>query len=329
MKIDLRVRAEHHPGAVEHIDRTIGLDRSEDLRGRRPARRIKQAGRGIDAADDAIDRDPIAIALLVEGERRIAADIEAVPREQRARLRLVDSDVDRRAVLRLGGLGRALPDVEPGGILRRRDWARDRNQPARAKPVAHALRRRLGSSARCGIGLRYESRRLRHPRLIALVAGHDLAHRRRNRGDRVGDRRRARPDIVRNAKRGAHRGELRICRGRSQHHRQRGAARPLEKRQAQRAPRHHVPGTPYVHKLPHRAKIAILTNLLTVTPMELLFQSRVIDVTARLWPAPQNSAERSIWNTSIASGRPVISFALIQRPVSETPSNSPRVPAMV
>ncbi len=59
-------------------------------------------------ADHAVQRGPIA-GLLVEVERGLAADVEALPVEDRLRSGLIDGDGDLTAACRLARQTSALP----------------------------------------------------------------------------------------------------------------------------------------------------------------------------------------------------------------------------
>ena len=78
--IHLAVAAEDDAALVDHIDLAVGLDVAEDLARRR-------------AAIDAVERGPVAIALLVESQRRARADIETRPVQDRLLGGLADIDL--------------------------------------------------------------------------------------------------------------------------------------------------------------------------------------------------------------------------------------------
>ena len=77
--IDLRGAAENDAALVDQINLSAGLDRSQNLTG--------NAGRG-----DLVQGHPVAVALLVEIHRGVAADIKAVPAQQSLGGGLVDRD---------------------------------------------------------------------------------------------------------------------------------------------------------------------------------------------------------------------------------------------
>ncbi|GCC44699.1 hypothetical protein chiPu_0029071, partial [Chiloscyllium punctatum] len=137
--IDLARAAEDDAVLIDHQHLAGSGDAAEDLA--RPG-----------VADDAVQRGPVA-GLLVEVERGLAADVEALPVEDCLRRGLVDG---HRGLAAARGLARqrgALPEGRAG------HGARCNLKPAHGKTVRHRHLRQRGGSLRGGS--RAAGRRLR------------------------------------------------------------------------------------------------------------------------------------------------------------------------
>ena len=145
MRVHLRRAAENDAVLIDDIDLTVGLERAEDLR--RRARRVV----------DFVEGDPLprvrAAAALVEAQRRVLADVEGLPGEQRLLRGLLD--VDRGASAR-SGLRRRLHALPGGRGIRD---AGTREPGARHEAAGHEAVRHVGQSGAGMIRVGAEIRR--------------------------------------------------------------------------------------------------------------------------------------------------------------------------
>src|SRR3546814_16172606 len=114
--IDLLSGAEDDTVLVDDENGTVGLQRTQYRRRCRRLGRIAAAGERIELADDAIQRDPVRITLLIEGKAGILADVERVPRQYRLLLVLLDGDFI--AAMPVRDLGRHVGAVPSQHLLR-------------------------------------------------------------------------------------------------------------------------------------------------------------------------------------------------------------------
>jgi hypothetical protein len=121
VRVHLRGAAEDDAVLIDDVHLPLRLDRSEDLRWR--------AG----WVGDLVEGDPLArvgaAGALVEVQRRLLADVEFVPAQDRLLRSLLDVDRRLAAHRALGRVLRALPEIRaccPCGI-----------EPVRAKTVRH------------------------------------------------------------------------------------------------------------------------------------------------------------------------------------------------
>ncbi len=105
MRVDLTRAAKHHAIAIEDIDLPLSLDVAKDAAGRRT--RIVYA----------VERDPLrrlrTASGLVERHRRVLANVEGFPVEDRLLLRLLDRDLGLAVGYRLRWPLCTEPDIVP------------------------------------------------------------------------------------------------------------------------------------------------------------------------------------------------------------------------
>ncbi len=116
--IDLARAAEDDAVLVDDIDLAVGLDIAKDLT-------------WTEIADHPVQCNPVSVAMLIERERGLGADIECIPVQDRLRGGLVDADIALTAGNRLCRQVGALPQrrarCRPGRDL----------QPALGEAVRH------------------------------------------------------------------------------------------------------------------------------------------------------------------------------------------------
>ncbi|MND90032.1 hypothetical protein D3C80_821080 [compost metagenome] len=134
--VDLRGAAENDAVAVDDIDRAVRLDAAQDL---------GRIGAGV---GDAVQGDPVGMALLVEDQIRLATDVEAVPGQDGLLFGLADGD--RGAAVRAGRLGRTVGADPQAGV---QGHALGDLKPALPQAVGDVALGRQGGGARGGLGV--------------------------------------------------------------------------------------------------------------------------------------------------------------------------------
>ncbi|MNX42434.1 hypothetical protein D3C86_728560 [compost metagenome] len=134
--VDLRGAAENDAVAVDDIDRAISLDAAQDL---------GRIGAGV---GDAVQGDPVGMALLVEDQIRLAPDVEAVPGQDGLLFGLADGN--RGATVGSRRLGRTIGADPQAGVQRH---ALGHLKPALAQTIGDVALRGERGGACGGLGV--------------------------------------------------------------------------------------------------------------------------------------------------------------------------------